>query len=340
MDIVTMFPKKNLLKKKKYYNKRKPKLLITTPLHFTEDLEKKFKTKYECIITKTENLNDLKKILINVDAWLCSPSPTYFINKNLLESAKNLKLIVTPSTGSNHIDIKYCKKRAIKIKTLLKTQFIKKIYASSEYTFSLMLSTLKKIPKAISVVKSGHWRDEEDILRSKELYGKNLGIIGFGRIGSNVAKYAKAFKMNIFAYDPFKKINNKSIVQKKRYQDVLKNSDILFICVNLNDKTKNMVNKNWFREIKKGAILINTSRGEVIVESQIIKSLKSKRLSYVATDVVANEQNDISKNILVKYSKKNDNLIITPHIAGLTNESETKAAKQSYLTLNKFFKND
>ena len=146
--------------------------------------------------------------------------------------------------------------------------------------------------------------------------------------------------MNIFAYDPFKKINNKSIVQKKRYQDVLKNSDILFICVNLNDKTKNMVNKNWFREIKKGAILINTSRGEVIVESQIIKSLKSKRLSYVATDVVANEQNDISKNILVKYSKKNDNLIITPHIAGLTNESETKAAKQSYLTLNKFFKND
>lgn len=333
-------PKKKFIKKKKYFNKQKPKLLITTPLHFTGDLEKKFKNKYECIITKTENLKDLKKILTNVDAWLCSPCPTYIINRDLLESAKNLKLIVTPSTGSNHIDIKYCKKKGIKIKTLLKTKFIKSIYASSEFTFSLMLSAFKKIPKAISVVKSGHWRDEEDILRSKELYGKNLGIIGFGRIGSNVAQYAKAFKMNVFAYDPFKRINNKNIIQKKRYQDVLKNSDILFICVNLNNKTKNMVNKNWFKEIKKGAVLINTSRGEVIVESQIIKSLKSKKLSCVATDVVANEQSDIFKNTLIKYSKKNENLIVTPHVAGLTDESETKAANQSYITLNEFFKND
>ena len=333
-------PKRRFIQKKKYHNKFKPKLLITTPLHFTGDLEKKFRKKYECIITRTENLKDLKKILMNVDAWLCSPCPTYVIDKSLLETAKNLKLIVTPSTGSNHIDINYCKKRFIIVKTLLKTKFIKNIYASSEFTFSLMLTALKKIPKAISVVKSGHWRDEEDILRSKELYGKNLGIIGFGRIGSNVAKYAKAFNMNVYAYDPFIEINNKNIIQKKKYQDVLKFADILFVCVNLNDKTKNMVNKNWFKKIKNGAILINTSRGEVIVEKEIIKSLKSKKLSYAAIDVVAQEQRDISKNILVKYSKKNDNLIITPHVAGLTNESETKAAKQSYITLNKFFKND
>ena len=140
-----------------------------------------------------------------------------------------------------------------------------------------MLSALKKIPKAISVVKSGHWRDEEDILRSKELFGKNLGIIGFGRIGSNLAKYAKAFNMNVYAYDPFKKINNKSIIQKKKFQDVLKIADILFVCVNLNDKTKNMINKNWFKQIKNGAVLINTSRGEVIVEKEIIKNLLSQK---------------------------------------------------------------
>ena len=99
-----------------------------------------------------------------------------------------------------------------------------------------------------------------------------------------------------------------------------------------------MVDKNWFKKIKNGAVLINTSRGEVIVEKEIIRSLNSKKLSYVATDVVANEQKNVSNNILVKYSKKNDKLIITPHVAGLTKESETKAAKQSYNTLNKFFK--
>ena len=75
-------------------------------------------------------------------------------------------------------------------------------------------------------------------------------------------------------------INNKSIVQKKKYQDVLKNADILFVCVNLNDKTENMVNKNWFKKIKNGAVLINTSRGEVIVEKEIIKSLIIKLLKF------------------------------------------------------------
>ena len=330
-------PQKKHIKVNKYLNKNKPKLLITTPIHFIKDLEKKFKQKYECIITRTENLNTLKKVLKNVDVWLCSPCPTYMIDKNILEVAKNLKLIVTPSTGSNHISKDHCKRKKIVVKTLLKTKFIKNIHASSEFTFSLMLATLKKIPKAILSVKSGHWRDEEDTLRSKELYGRNIGIIGFGRIGSNVASYAKAFKMNVFAYDPFKDIKNKDVIQKKKYQDVLRNVEILFVCVNLNDKTKNMINKDWFKKIKKGSILINTSRGEVIDEKEIIKSLKSKKLSYVATDVVANEQKNLSKNILIRYSKQNENLIITPHIAGLTNESETKAAEQSLLTINKFF---
>jgi len=101
-----------------------------------------------------------------------------------------------------------------------------------------MLAALKKIPKAIKNVKSGHWRDSEDILRSKELFGKNVGIIGLGRIGSNVARYAKAFKMNVSAYDPNKKIKIKYAKQQKNYVDVLKKSEILFICVNLNGKSK------------------------------------------------------------------------------------------------------
>jgi len=90
--------------------------------------------------------------------------------------------------------------------------------------------------------------------------------------------------------------------------------------------------------MNKGSVLINTSRGEVIVEKELIKSLKSKKLSYVATDVISNEQGNVSKNLLIRYSKDNDNLIITPHIAGLTNESEIKAAEQSLLTINNFFK--
>ena len=139
-----------------------------------------------------------------------------------------------------------------------------------------MLAALKKIPKSISAVKSGFWRDAEDLLRSSELHNKNVGIIGFGRIGSNVARYAMSYKMNVFAYDPFKKIKNKRITQMINYKSVLRQSDIVFICVNLNEKTKNMINQNWFKNLKEGSVMINTSRGEVIVEKEVIKSLKSK----------------------------------------------------------------
>jgi len=334
----TNVPKK-IDKKVLFYKKNfKKKILITTPLHFLKEIKNQLTKKYDCIITKTQDQNKIKSLVKYVDCWFCSPCPTYLINEDILKFAQNLKLIVTPSTGSNHIDKDFCKKKNIKVKTLLKTKFIKKIYASSEFTFGLLLSTIKKIPKSVEISKSGHWRDEEDILRGHELHGKTIGIIGFGRIGSNVAKYAVAFGMKVLAYDPFKKIKNKNISQKRSYSDVISKADILFICVNLNDKTKNMINHVWFKKIKKGSILINTSRGEIVSETGLIKALKSKVLSYVATDVVKDEQKDIKKNKLIKFSKINDRLLITPHIAGLTYESEEKAAQQSLITINNFFK--
>ena len=129
------------------------------------------------------------------------------------------------------------------------------------------------------------------------------------------------------------------MLSKKNFKEVLRNSDVIFICVNLNKNTINMINKSWIKNLKKDCILINTSRGEVIDENQIIKYLKSNKKFNFATDVISNEQKKINKNLLIKNIKKIDNLNITPHIAGLTVESETKAAEQSLLTLNNFFKN-
>ena len=128
------------------------------------------------------------------------------------------------------------------------------------------------------------------------------------------------------------------MLSKKNFKEVLRNSDVIFICVNLNKNTINMINKSWIKNLKKDCILINTSRGEVIDENQIIKYLKSNKKFNFATDVISNEQKKINKNLLIKNIKKIDNLNITPHIAGLTVESETKAAEQSLLTLNNFLK--
>ena len=193
-----------------------------------------------------------------------------------------------------------------------------------------MLGFVRKISKAKKIVKSGHWRDMEDHLRGDELQGKSVGIVGYGRIGSNVAAYCKPFKMKIYAYDPHLKIKSNAINQVSNIKILLNKSDIVFICVHLNDTTKMMVNDTWFKSMKANSILINTSRGEVINESSLIKALKLKRIKGAAVDVVSDEQNIYkTKNKLIEYSKENENLLVTPHIAGLTYESEYKAAMSS-----------
>ena len=120
---------------------------------------------------------------------------------------------------------------------------------------------------------------------------------------------------------------------------LLSNADIVSVSVHLNDQTKLMCNDSFFKKMKKNSIFINTSRGEIVKESSLIKALKSKRTKFAAVDVIQNEQKiDLSKNKLIQYSKENNNLIITPHMAGLTYESENLAATITFQNLNKFFK--
>lgn len=320
-------------KKNKKYD-----VLITTKISFNkDDIVKKFKQYFNFVIVNSSNQDVIKKFLKNAKVWLCSPSPDYKIDSKLLQKANCLKLIITPSTGTTHIDTNYCQKKNIEVKNLLRTKLIKKIYASSEYTFSLSLSLIKKIPKAIKLVKSGFWRDSEDLLRSNELKGKKVGIIGYGRIGKNLAKYCKTFGMKISAYDPFINIKSfKGVKYNNNFKKLLSVSDIVFICVNYSSKNYKLVNSSWFKSMKKGSVFINTSRGEVVCEKSLIGAIKSKKISRAAVDVVNNEQGDLKKNPLINFSKKDERLIITPHIAGLTYESETKAAIQSLLTLKKY----
>ena len=164
---------------------------------------------------------------------------------------------------------------------------------------------------------------------------ENVGIIGYGRIGKmflNTVKHLAPRKV----YDPYQKTKYKFI--DKSIKNVLSNSDIIVISVNLTKKTNNFFGKKYFSYIKKGSILINTSRAEVINDNILIKSLKKKLISFAFTDLLRFEQHNYKKSKLLNYSKENKNLIITPHMAGLTYESETKAAILSIKFLNKFFK--
>lgn len=312
-------------------------ILVSAPLHFLPELRKNIDSNPNTIVLDNPTREEVRRSLKGAVGWICSPCPTYKIDEDLLSDAKYLRVIATPSTGTNHIDKQVCEKMGIKLISLKGTKVIEKIYASSEFTFALLLAAIRKIPEATKAVLAGDWRNIEDTLRGNELNGKTLGIVGYGRIGRNISKYANAFGANIYCYDPHVKANDSWVYQCSDVAELLSKADIVALCVHLDETTSGMVGADWFAKMKTGSVLINTSRGEVLDEQALIDALSCKRISLAAVDVISNEQrSDLSENILIDYAKRNDNLIITPHIAGLTYQSEEKATRYAFEALTEF----
>lgn len=303
-----------------------PKALVTTPTYYMPAVEKTLSVFFDCTFAPRADKEKFKELVLDSEILICQPCPEYKIDKDVLENAKNLKFIGSASTGTNHIDKVFCEKNGICVVCLKGSGDTKQIVASSEFTFGLMMAVVRQIPQSFKNTMAGRWREDEDMFRGHELREKTLGIIGYGRIGSNNAKYAKAFGMKVLAYDPYVTINDTDIAQCSNPHSVLENSDIVMICVHLNDHTVGMVDNSWFKRMKDGAFFINTSRGEIVNENALIKNLESGKIAAAGVDVISNEFVGHKNNHeLIKYARDHSNLIITPHIAGLTYDSEQKA---------------
>ena len=312
-------------------------ILFSAPVHFIGKHEFIPPNDYEIHFHQIRTLDEFNSYedKEKVFAWLTNPCPEFFIGEELISQLLNLKLIVTASTGKNHIDEEFCKSKEILVKGLLDSDVVKNIKASSEFTFLLCLAAIRNFKASLKTVHDGNWRNVEEKLRGREIYGLNIGIIGFGRIGSNLANYFQALGSKILAYDPYVfdfSGFNKEIQVCSNLKELLKDSDVVITSVSLNDETKNMVNEEFFRNLKRGCTYINTSRGDVVDEEALLNALETKKISSCALDVLKNEnqKNFLVNNKLVNYSFKHENLIITPHIAGLTIDSETKAQKAAF----------
>jgi len=268
-------------------------------------------------IIKDLNLSDDPECLI------VNPGVDKFLDKNYFSQFKNLKIVGTPSTGVNHMDIDYLKENNIKYFCLLDDrEGLDSITASAEFTWLHVMNAIRKFSESLNYVNEWREPDNESFLRSNELSGKKIGIIGFGRIGKKVKKYAEAFDMNVKYYDPYVEGGCNDISE-------LYDSDILSINCYLTEETTNLIGKGFLDGFKKGLIVVNTSRGEVADENYIAKLVKNKDIFY-SCDVLRNEQdiNELKENSpLFKMNLAYNNLIITPHVAGCTIESQEKALK-------------
>ena len=316
------------------------KILISAPVDFLPELKKTIQDETNALFSYGADRDRIETLLKGnaFDGWMITPSPTYFIDREMLALCPSLKIIATPSTGSNHIEVSCLQEEGIKLYTLKEGNSVSQIYASSEYTFNLMISTIRKTPFAFQSVLKGKWREVEFDFRGRELHGLTIGIIGFGRIGSNLARYSLAFGMKIIAFDPYATIENHDVVQYNNINEMLPEADVVAVCVHLNHETYKMINDNIFSLMKDGVYFINTSRGDVIDENDFLKYLRNGKIKSAGIDVISDDlTGDINEHILVKYARENDNLIITPRIAGLTYDSERKAQTAAYNAIREFF---
>ena len=256
----------------------------------------------------------------------------YNLNERYLKKFTNLKYILTNVTGLDKLDLVYIKKKKIKIFSLKnQTRFLKKISSTAEFTFALILALLRKIPSAHqSVILS---KDNRYQFVGENLRNKTLGIVGLGRNGKLISRYAKAFGMKIIYNDI--KAKKKNFVSIKK---LFRSSDIISINVEFNQKTEKFINWNLLKNIKKSAFIVNTSRAEILDQKSIIKAINKKLLSGVALDFLEKNKNQYTKDSikLINLAKKNKNIILTPHLGGATKSSFNDTEKFVFENFNKY----
>ena len=231
------------------------------------------------------------------------------VTKDMLEKTPNLKLVIRGGVGLDNVDKEACKARGIEVMNTPKASSV----AVAELAMALMMAVPNRLIEAHNSMAEGKWLKKE--LKRTELYQKTLGLLGIGLIGTEVAKRAKAFGMKVIAFDPFV-LNHDVAMLKPSMDDVFKEADYISIHTPLTDQTKGMLNKAAFARMKKGVVIVNTGRGKVIVEDDLVEALKSGQVGAYATDVWYSDPPDPACPLL-----KAPNVVMAPHIGASSKEN-------------------
>lgn len=243
------------------------------------------------------------------------------IDEQVFAAAPHLRAVVSATTGLDHIDLAAAERHGVKVLSLRgEEEFLRSIPATAELTWGLLLSLTRNIPAAFGSVLEGNW--QRDRYKGHDLAGRRLGILGLGRIGQMVARYGQAFRMKVLAYDPISTRRMPGVTQMDSMDDLLRQSDIFSIHVPLNSSTVGLIGKKELALLPAGALMINTSRGDILDENALADALESGRIAGAALDVLSNERSEaLGSSGLIRYARTHSNLILTPHIGGATYES-------------------
>jgi D-3-phosphoglycerate dehydrogenase len=249
------------------------------------------------------------------------------VTKEYIDGAPKLKLVIRGGVGLDNVDQAYAKSKGIKVFNTAAASSV----AVAELAMAMMMALPNHIVTGHNSMAEGKWLKKE--LKRTELYEKTLGVLGIGRIGTEIAGRAKAFGMKVIAYDPFVKKHDIAEM-KASVQDVLKESDYISLNMPLNDDTKGMLNKNTLNDCKDGAYIVNTGRGKCVVEEDMVEALKSGKIKGYATDVWYSDPPDNSPLAGAP------NVLMLPHIGASTKENLLRIGDIIVDLLGKYVKNE
>ena len=304
------------------------KILIIQEIHkYGIDLLKNNKN-FEYEITDGNDEKILKEKIKHCDAVTIR---TAKLPAEVIKNAKKLKIISRHGVGYDNIDLKAAKEN----NTTISITSTANAVAVAEHVMFMLLNISKRKDMYDKTVKSGEFMERNKLPKTIELWGKNILIIGFGRIGKSLIKRCLGFEMNVYVYDPFVSKEDIESLGGKKIEDLkegVKKMDAISLHIPLNEKTKNIVNHELLKNMKKNCIIINASRGGVINENDLNKSLNENRIFGAGLDVFNKEPPDNDNPLL-----KNDKTFLSPHTAAFTEECMVRMGKETIQNIIDFF---
>ena len=283
---------------------------------------------YNFEIIDGTNLEEIKKKIIECDGISIR---TAKLPAEVIRGAKNLKVISRHGVGYDNIDLEAAKEKNITISITATANAV----AVAEHVMFMLLNISKRKDMYDKTVKSGRFNDRNKLPKTIELWNKNILIMGFGRIGKSLIKRCIGFEMNVYVYDPFVSKEEIESLGGKKIEDLkegVKKMDALTLHMPLNEKTKNIINYDILKNMKKNCIIINASRGGIINENDLNKSLNVNKIFGAGLDVFDTEPPDNDNPLL-----KNDKTFLSPHTAAFTEECMVRMGKETIQNIIDFF---
>ena len=306
----------------------KKKILIIQPIHSDGIKILEENSDYEFEIVENTEKEFLKSKIKDCDGISIR---TAKLPGEVIEGSTKLKIISRHGVGYDNIDLESAKKNNITIAITATANAV----AVAEHVMFMLLNISKKGNMYDETVKSGKFNDRNKLPKTLELWNKNMLIAGFGRIGQALIKRCHGFEMKVFVYDPFV---SKEIIEKHggikvdSLEEASKNMDAISLHVPLNEKTKNIINYDLLKNMKKNCIVINAARGGVINEIDLDKALNENLILGAGLDVFEIEPPDLDNPLL-----KNNKVFLSPHTAAFTEECMTRMGKETIQNIIDFF---